>query len=91
MKINVKEIEELFLLLFQRMSDQGIEEINLDVDYYWDVASEDRVEFNNEEPELIVGSLIDDWESLKQEGDAKKSFCTDLLDHPCFHFFCKPL
>lgn len=66
MNIKIDELEQVFLILINKAIKQGILEFKIDTDYYWNIAEEDRENFKIENPKLEVGSLIDDWESLKK-------------------------
>jgi len=64
-KIKVTDLENLFELVLKKLKSEGINEIPLDEDYYWNVSAENWNDFNKE-PDLEVGSLSDDFEELKK-------------------------
>jgi len=63
MNIKIDDLKQVFDLMIEKLNHDKAIEIELDIDFYWQIAADDwNVE--NEEPEIIVGSLIDDWEGL---------------------------
>jgi hypothetical protein len=66
MKVTVRELRILFEKLLNKMEEQnGIQSLEIDIDYYWVVSSCEWTNFESE-VSLNVGSLIDDWESLQK-------------------------
>ena len=63
--VNKYELQKLFELIIKKLSDEDINNVSLDIDYYWRINPE-QLESMYDNPTPIVGSLIDDWENLKQ-------------------------
>lgn len=72
MKISIDEIEEVTRHLFAHLRESGVELIDLDADFYWNVSLEQRYNVNVEPNDLDVGQLSDDWGELMRiaRGDA---------------------
>lgn len=66
MKVNLLELGKMVQCIINRAIESGIEEIDIDVDYYWVVASSDLVNFQTENHKINVGSFIDDYENLEK-------------------------
>lgn len=69
-RINVDELKQIFRFLVQRMNDDNIEFIDVETDFYWLITSDEWSNFNSS-PEAVVGSLVDDWNSLQQVLESK--------------------
>jgi hypothetical protein len=63
MKITITELKSLCNLLLDRVSKIGGKEITFDKDWYWTIDISDR--YVNQPP-VLVGSLADDLEGIKQ-------------------------
>jgi hypothetical protein len=68
MKISKREIEILFKLISSKLSEDKFEEIDLDKDEYWIIASDEWQDFEGT-PNPVVGSLYEDVEFLKKSID----------------------
>ena len=64
-RITVNEIKHIFEHLIQRISDDKIEFIDIETDYYWFITSDEWDNFSST-PNMVVGSLMDDWISLQK-------------------------
>lgn len=64
-RITANEIKHIFERLIQRISDDKIEFIDIETDYYWIITSDEWDNFSST-PNMIVGSLVDDWISLQR-------------------------
>ncbi len=66
MKISTKDLEEIFNLIIEKLHSEGIGSVELgEKDFYWLVGSPEWTNFDKTiKPE--VGSLKDDWTSLKK-------------------------
>lgn len=64
-RITLDEMEQIFKRLIQRMKYDKIDFIDVETDYYWIITSDvwDNFEVT---PDICVGSLIDDWDSLQK-------------------------
>ena len=66
MNVTVRELRILFDKLMNKMeAENGIQSLEIDIDYYWIVSSGEWTNFEAD-VSLDVGSLIDDWESLQK-------------------------
>lgn len=66
MKVTIDELKELFDILTDRAIKSGIEEIDIDTDNYWFISSDEREDFKTASPNICVGSLFDDMDSLRK-------------------------
>jgi len=66
MKITTQELKILCEKILIKAETVGIKEIDIPIDYYWSVSFEDAYNMGKEQPDLIVGSFDDDWQSLKK-------------------------
>ncbi|MGJ3353240.1 hypothetical protein [Providencia sp. Je.9.19] len=64
MKIELSLLEEAVVTIFKEMKEQGVDDIDLDSDFYWNVPSEFIYDVYNEPPRLDIGQLEDDYETL---------------------------
>ncbi|MBD2197054.1 MULTISPECIES: hypothetical protein [Calothrix] len=64
-RITLDEIKQIFELLFQRIKDDKIEFVDVETDFYWLITSDEWSYFDSS-PEAVVGSLVDDWDSLQE-------------------------
>ena len=69
-RITVDEIQQIFELLLQRIKDDKIEFVDIETDFYWLITSDEWSNFNSS-PEAVVGSLVDDWDSLQKVLESK--------------------
>jgi signal transduction histidine kinase len=63
--ITVNKLKQIFELLLQRINDDNIQFIEVETDFYWLITSDVWSNFDSS-PEAVVGSLIDDWNSLQE-------------------------
>ena len=63
MNIKTEDLKQIFDLIIKKLNDDQVNEIDLDIDYYWLITADDW-DVENEKPEIVVGSLIDDWNEL---------------------------
>ncbi|GBF32468.1 hypothetical protein DCCM_0664 [Desulfocucumis palustris] len=66
MKISINELKFLFEILIKKAEEAGFNEFVIDKDNYWLVSSSEREDFTIATPEVSVGSMIDDVESLQK-------------------------
>ena len=74
-RVTASEIRAVFSLLHKKLTDLGIEIVNIETDYYW-LVSTDQWDDLDSDPKPVVGSLVDDWESLRKvmEGQHPATF-----------------
>lgn len=73
MNIKLEALITILELIVKKAHSSGIENIDIDIDYYWNISSEDKINFTKVTPEICVGSLIDDIEELKKLLDQKNT------------------
>lgn len=66
MKISLNDLKILCEIILSKAEKSGMKEIEVDHDFYWSVSSEDVYNFTTEKPEVIVGSFVDDFDSLRK-------------------------
>ena len=66
MKINIDEIEVFLKIIIEKAKMNGFTKIEINNDFYWWLPTEESFDFNNSNPQLVVGSLYDDYNSLKK-------------------------
>jgi hypothetical protein len=66
MEILLSDLQEIFTLLLQNIKGKGIETINLEVDYYWNIPQPQVYEPYQKPLELDLGRLSDDWNELRK-------------------------
>lgn len=68
-EIEVRQLQQIANRLFEHiLVNRGVSKITLDKNFYWDIPL-DQLHDVERSPELVMGSLEDDWE-----------FVSDLLD-----------
>jgi len=64
LEVKLEDVITAIHMLVDKAKKQGISAVELN-DYYWSVAAEERENVTvPDEPSLVVGSLVDDWESI---------------------------
>lgn len=66
MKIKVDTVKLALEVLIEKLKDDGIEEIELSHDYYWDVSDEECYEIYTTPEQEVIGQLNDDLLELEQ-------------------------
>ena len=66
MKITIEDLLKILELLISKAEHSGIETIEVNSDYYWNISSEDRENFTTDKPDVCVGSLYDDLQELQK-------------------------
>lgn len=77
-RVSVDEMEQIFNCLIQRIKDDGIDFVEVETDYYWLVSTAEWDDFTSPSAPLVVGSLLDDWLSLKKTLTTEQVTCLDL-------------
>jgi len=65
MKIKIVELETATQKLFEHLKELGIESVELDKDYYWDIEAEDLYNPYQQPKDIGLGQLYDDWEEVQ--------------------------
>lgn len=66
MKVRIDELKLMVNSILGKAKKVGIDELEVENDYYWVVDSEDMFNFTISDPKLNVGSLDDDYENLSK-------------------------
>ena len=64
MRVSVEELRAISERIFQHLQAQGVNEIEIPVDYYWDVPRALRYDPYHPPAKLDLGQLSDDWAEL---------------------------
>jgi len=64
MKIPINDLEVLCEKILNKPKQSGLKEIEVNVDYYR--IFDNPYDLDVENPNLMIGSFIDDWESLQK-------------------------
>ncbi len=64
-RITVDELKQIFEFLLQRINNDKIEFVDVETDFYWLITSDEWSNFDCS-PEAVIGSLVDDWDSLQE-------------------------
>jgi len=64
LKISLSKLKNLCEKISIKAEKLGLNEIDVDIDYYWDI--DDPCNLDVENPKMIIGSFIDDWNSLEK-------------------------
>jgi len=64
MKISINDLKCLCEKILTRAEQSGLRDIEVNVDYYR--ILDNLYDLNVEKTELIIGSFIDDWDSLQK-------------------------
>jgi hypothetical protein len=64
MKVKTADLRRAADVLWDHLEDTGHSEIEIDVDYYWDVPEGQRYDPYTEPVRLDLGQLSDDWKEL---------------------------
>jgi hypothetical protein len=73
MRINVADLRVLCDRMLVHLTEQGIDHVDLTVDYYWDIPEQTRYDPYRKPSEHVLGQLTDDWGELLKviEGTAE--------------------
>jgi len=66
MIIKVDELRAISERLFAHLQENGISEVSVEHDYYWDVPKDARYDPAQQPRELDLGQLSDDWSELQR-------------------------
>ena len=64
MKIKIEELEKVTGKLFEYLKQQGLSELNIEEDYYWNIDKKERYNPYKEPSKFDLGQLKDDWNEL---------------------------
>ena len=66
MKISIKELKSGFDKIFNNLLDNGIEDIEIHLDYYWNIDESDRYNVEKDPSVFDIGQLSDDYLELQK-------------------------
>lgn len=66
MEIRLEELQSVCELVLADLRTQGIETVNVPVDYYWHVPKEEAYDPYKQPSNLDLGQLSDDWAELRR-------------------------
>lgn len=66
MKVKVTELQRICDVLLNRFGSRGIEDIELDKDFYWDIPAAQRYDPYVEPTTHTLGQLETDWNELRE-------------------------
>ena len=66
MKIAIEDLKFICQKILHKAEKTNLKEIEVDADYYWNVSNDDIYNFSTNNPELTIGSIVDDWTWLKK-------------------------
>jgi hypothetical protein len=66
LKIPIAKLREAADKLFTHLEDQGISSVELDVDYYWTIPSDQLYDPYQQPTEFGLGQLSDDWSEMEK-------------------------
>lgn len=72
MDIYINDLQTIFDKLLQHVKEKGIESINVEADYYWNIPKEQLYNPYEQPSVLDLGQLSDDWYELRKIQHAEK-------------------
>jgi len=78
-KIDVEELRNAVNVLLDHLRDEGVHEIELQKDYYWEMDAKKLYDVATDPSDFSIGSLFDDWESVQQLAAGKSEPVVLLL------------
>jgi len=66
MEISLSELKAIFLKEINHLEILGYEQVEIPVEYYWDIPQDVRYNPYQEPKQFTLGQVSDDWEGLKQ-------------------------
>lgn len=66
MRIETTKLEVLFQKVITKLKELEIDHVDLHQDYYLLISNADWTKIDEENPEPVTGSLVDDWQSLNK-------------------------
>jgi hypothetical protein len=64
MIVRISELRQIFDVLMTYCEKDGISELEIEADYYWNIPTEERYDLDQPPDDLDVGQLSHDWERL---------------------------
>lgn len=66
MQVEVDELQSICEILFAHLKEQGVEAVDIPVDYYWNITRKQVYDPYQQPTEYDVGQLSDDWHELQR-------------------------
>jgi hypothetical protein len=66
MRIETSKLEVLFQMVIAKLKELDVDHVDLKQDYYLLISNADWTKVDEENPEPVTGSLVDDWQSLNK-------------------------
>jgi hypothetical protein len=66
MNLNIQMLRDVTNRLFDHLSEEGVEEVALTADYYWNIEPEFRYDQYDEPKSFMMGQLTEDLQFLEQ-------------------------
>ncbi|HYH81564.1 MAG TPA: hypothetical protein VEX86_17295 [Longimicrobium sp.] len=66
MQIRIAELREVSEVLFRHLEQNGVDQVDLAQDYYWNVPAGERYDPYQQPAGLDLGQLTDDWRELQR-------------------------
>lgn len=64
MKVKLTILENVTRMLFKHLKNQGINEVEVTEDFYWDISQEERYNPYKEPTKFDLGQLEEDWKEM---------------------------
>lgn len=64
MRVKLETLEKVIHVAFEHMREHGVEELELDKDYYWNIPSEEKYDRYDQPTNLDLGQLSEDWRDI---------------------------
>ena len=80
MNISIAELAEITAAIFKEAQEAGVDEVELDENYYWLVPDESIYDIStgDQPQDLNLGSLFDDYSELKKSCELDRLLPYDL-------------
>ncbi len=72
MKVKTAELRHVSDLLFEHLERNGISELEVDKDFYWNVQDDQLFSVYEKPGELTMGQLSEDWQQLQAIASGRK-------------------
>lgn len=66
MKIKISELKQGFEIVLNNLLENGIEELELEFDYYWNIEESEKYDVEKDPKEFDIGQLSDDYHELQK-------------------------
>lgn len=66
MQIEVSKLREISKKLFSHLENNGYDQVELEVDFYWNIPEEEKYQMENSPKDLDIGQLDEDWDFLQE-------------------------